>query len=70
MQALGPTGVDKSKVSRISKVLDGGAKAFRNHPLEVDHPYLWLDVPYLKVRQNRRILSMAVVLASDLRERA
>ena len=68
VQALGLTGVDKSKVSRICKELDEGVEAFRNRPLEVDYPYLWLDALYLKVRQNHRIVSMAVVLAIGVRE--
>jgi transposase-like protein len=68
VQALGLTGIDKSKVSRICKELDEGVTAFRNRPLEVAYPYLWLDALYLKVRQNHRIVSMAVVLAIGVRE--
>ena len=36
---------------------------FRNRPLEGEYPYLWLDALYLKVRQNHRIVSLAVVIA-------
>jgi transposase-like protein len=68
VQALGLTGVDKSKVSRICKELDEGVAAFRHRPLEVDYPYLWLDALYLKVRQNHRIVNMAVVIAIGVRE--
>jgi transposase-like protein len=68
VQALGLTGIDKSKVSRICKELDGAVTAFRNRPLEVAYPYLWLDALYLKVRQNHRIVSMAVVIAIGVRE--
>jgi transposase-like protein len=68
VQALGLTGIDKSKVSRMCKELDEGVTAFRNRPLEVAYPYLWLDALYLKVRQNHRIVSMAVVLAIGVRE--
>ena len=68
VQALGLTGVDKSKVSRICQELDEAVTAFRNRPLEVAYPYLWLDALYLKVRQNHRIVSMAVVLAIGVRE--
>jgi len=68
VQALGLTGIDKSKVSRICKELDEGVAAFRNRPLEGDYPYLWLDALYLKVRQNHRIVSMAVVIAIGVRE--
>jgi putative transposase len=68
VQSLGLTGIDKSKVSRICKELDKAVTAFRNRPLDVAYPYLWLDALYLKVRQNHRIVSMAVVLAIGVRE--
>jgi putative transposase len=68
VQALGLPGMDKSKVSRICKELDEAVTAFRNRPLEVAYPYLWLDALYLKVRQNHRIVNMAVVLAVGVRE--
>lgn len=68
VQALGLTGVDKSKVSRICQELDEAVSAFRERPLEAEYPYLWLDALYLKVRQNHRIVSMAVVIAIGVRE--
>jgi len=68
VQSLGLTGIDKSKVSRICKELDEAVAAFRNRPLEVAYPYLWLDALYLKVRQNHRIVNMAVVLAIGVRK--
>jgi transposase-like protein len=68
VQALGLAGVDRSKVSRICKELDEAVTAFRNRPLEEAYPYLWLDALYLKVRQNHRIVNMAVVIAIGVRE--
>ena len=68
VQALGLGGVDKSKVSRMCKELDEAVTAFRNRPLEKEYPYLWLDGLYLKVRQNHRIVNMAVVIAIGVRE--
>ena len=68
VQALGLTGVDKSKVSRICQELDEAVSAFRDRPLEAEYPYLWLDALYVKVRQNHRIVSMAVVIAIGVRE--
>lgn len=59
LQALGLTGIDKSKVSRICKELDSVVTAFRDRPLNDAYPYLWLDALYLKVRQNGRIVSLA-----------
>lgn len=68
LQSLGLTGIDKSKVSRICKRLDEAVEAFRQRPLEAAYPYLWLDALYVKVRQNHRIINMAVVIAIGVRE--
>jgi len=68
LQALGLTGIDKSKVSRMCQELDELVEAFRNSPLEGEYPYLWLDAIYLKVRQNHRIVNQAVVIAIGVRE--
>ena len=68
VQALGLSGVDRSKVSRICRELDEAVTAFRNRSLEKAYPYLWLDALYLKVRQNHRIVNLAVVVAVGVRE--
>jgi Transposase, Mutator family len=38
-------------------------KAFVERPLEGDWRYLWLDATYLKVREGRRIVSVAAIIA-------
>jgi transposase-like protein len=38
-------------------------KAFLSRPIEGDWPYLWIDATYMKVRQNGRIVSVAVIVA-------
>ena len=68
LQALGLTGIDKSKVSRICLELDVFVDAFRNRPLEGSYPYLWLDALYLKVRQDHRIVSQALIVAIAVRD--
>jgi putative transposase len=68
VRALGLSGVDKSKVSRICKALDEVVEKFRNRPLEGEHPYVWLDALYPKVRQNQRVVSMALVIAVGVSE--
>jgi transposase-like protein len=68
LQSLGLTGIDKSRVSRICKELDEMVGGFRERSLEGKHPYVWLDALYLKVRQNHRIVSMAVVIAIGVKE--
>ena len=67
VQALGLSGMDKSKVSRICQELDGVVQRFRQRRFEADYPYVWLDALYLKVRQNHRIVSLAVVIAIGVR---
>jgi len=69
---MGLTGIDKSTVSRICKGLDEVGQDFRNRPLDRQYPYVWLDALYLKVRQNNRKVSQAMVIAigvNDLGER-
>lgn len=68
LQALGLTGIDKSRVSRICKELDEVVEPFRNRPLQGQYPFVWLDALYLKVRQNHRIVSQALVIATGVRE--
>jgi len=68
VKALGLTGIDKSAVSRIRKPLDEVVRQFRERKLEATYPYLWLDALYLKVRQNHRIVSQAVVIAIGVKE--
>lgn len=68
VQALGLSGIDKSAVSRITSELDESVTAFRQRRLDGTYPYVWLDALYLKVRQNHRIVSMAVVIAIGVRD--
>ncbi len=63
VKALGMTGISKSQVSRLCTEIDERVKAFLERPLEGDWPYLWVDATYVKVRQQGRIVSMAVIVA-------
>src|SRR5678815_1382220 len=63
VKALGMSGVSKSQVSRLCGELDERVGAFLNRPIEGDWPYLWIDATYVKVRQNGRIVSVAVIVA-------
>src|SRR2546427_1777526 len=63
VKAMGMTGISKSQVSRLCSEIDDKIAAFLNRPLEGDWPYLWLDATYVKVRQNGRIVSVAVIVA-------
>lgn len=63
VKALGMTGISKSQVSRLCAEIDDKVQAFLARPLEGDWPYLWLDATYVKVRQQGRIVSVAVIVA-------
>lgn len=43
--------------------IDERVKTFLGRPIEGDWPYLWLDATSVKVRQNGRIVSVAVTIA-------
>jgi putative transposase len=63
VKALGMSGISKSQVSRLCAEIDDKIATFLNRPLEGEWPYLWLDATYVKVRQNGRIVSVAVIVA-------
>lgn len=63
VKALGMDGISKSQVSRLCEELDEKVHAFLDRPIEGDWPYLWIDATYVKVRQNGRIVSVAVIIA-------
>jgi transposase-like protein len=60
---MGMTGISKSQVSRLCEEIDEKVQAFLDRPIEGDWPYLWIDATYVKVRQNGRIVSVAVIIA-------
>jgi transposase-like protein len=63
VKAMGMTGISKSQVSRLCEEIDDKVKAFLSRPIEGDWPYLWIDATYVKVRQNGRVVSVAVIVA-------
>jgi transposase-like protein len=63
VKAMGMSGISKSQVSRLCEEIDERVKAFLDRPIEGDWPYLWIDATYVKVRQNGRIVSVAVTVA-------
>jgi len=62
-QALGINSISKDQVSRICKELDAQVHAFRTRRLDGEFPYLFLDATFEKVRENGRVISMAVLIA-------
>src|SRR5215472_14024119 len=56
-------GSSLSQVSRLCQELDAEVERFRLRRLVSPYPYVWLDATYVKVRQDGRVSSMAVVVA-------
>ena len=63
VQAMGMSGISKSQVSRLCKELDVRVKAFLGRPLSGSWAYVWLDATYLKVRDDGRVMTKALVVA-------
>jgi len=69
VQAMGMTGTSKSQVSRLCGELDTEVERFRTRALAGPYPYLWLDATFPKVRQDGRVISMALVIAIGVNAR-
>ncbi|HZS94797.1 MAG TPA: IS256 family transposase [Chloroflexota bacterium] len=69
VQALGMTGIRKSQVSRLCQSLDAEVERFRSRHLDGPYPYIWLDATFPKVRQDGRVISMALVIAIGVNAR-
>lgn len=60
----------KSFVSSLSKELDQEVKQWRNSDLStIKYPYLLVDVIYIKVRENRRVVSKLRHIAIGINEK-
>jgi putative transposase len=66
VKAMGMSGISKSQVSRLCEEIDERVKVFLERPLEGEWRYLWIDATYVKVRENGRIVSVAVIVATGV----
>jgi len=68
VEQLGIHGMSKDRVSALCRALDGQVEAFRQRPLEGEHPYLWLDAKIVKVRARGHVYPKALVIAYSVHE--
>ncbi|MBU6429543.1 MAG: IS256 family transposase, partial [Cyanobacteria bacterium REEB65] len=69
VQAMGIDGLSRSEVSRICAALDEDVQQFRERPLKDNaYPYVWFDAKIEKVRENGRVVPVAVVVAYGVRD--
>ncbi|GAA4157131.1 hypothetical protein GCM10022416_58610 [Actinomadura keratinilytica] len=65
VEQMGITGISKSQVSQMSKVLDARVQAFRNRPLEGGpYAFVWLDALTQKAREGGRTVNVHVLVAT------
>ena len=67
VRSLGITGLSKSQVSEMARDLDGQVEAFRTRPLDAG-PYTFVaaDALVMKVRENGRVVNIAVLVATGI----
>lgn len=60
--------IDKSLVSRCSADIEEKVEEWRNHPLEPNYAYIWIDAIYTKIRVEGLTRSNAVLIATGVRK--
>ena len=66
LEALGLSGISKSRVSEICSELDPAVEAFRQRPLTLAYPYVWLDALEMKCREEGGGTNVTVVVATGV----
>lgn len=58
--------MSRSQVSSIAKELNEQVEAFRNRSLDKVYPVLWVDALYEKIRDDRGVKNMAVLIVTGI----
>ena len=66
LETLGLSGISKSRVSAIVAELDPAVEAFRQRPLTLAYPYVWLDALEMKCREEGAGTNVTVVVATGV----
>lgn len=70
MEELCAQSYSKSFVSSLTKQLDEDVNIWRNRDISIiKYPYLLVDIAYIKVRENRRVVSKACHIAIGISEK-
>lgn len=68
VQRLCGTSFSSSTVSVLAKQLDEEIRSFRERSLELSYPYIIVDARYEKVRLNKRVISLGVLIAIGINQ--
>jgi transposase-like protein len=71
-QTIGIESISASQVSTMTAELDSQVQEFRNSALDEEYPVIWVDALYEKIRDNSKVVSIAVLVvrAVDLQGKA
>jgi len=71
-KTIGIENISVSQVSTITAELDSQVEEFRSSPLDTEYPVIWVDALYEKIRDNGKVVSIAVLVvrAVDLQGKA
>lgn len=65
-QTLGIESISRGQVSVLTKELNEQVEAFRQRKLEATYPVLWVDALYERIRDNRAVKNMAVLVVTGI----
>lgn len=69
METICDTSFSKSSVSKACERLDSEVEKFRKRKLEYSYPFVIVDATYFKVREDRKVVSKALMIAIGISER-
>ena len=61
-KAMGIENITASQVSNITSELDSQVEQFRNSALDEEYPVIWVDALYEKIRDDRKVISVAIMV--------
>ena len=65
-KTLGIESISRGQVSVLTKELNEQVEAFRQRKLEATYPVLWVDALYERIRDNRAVKNMAVLVVTGI----
>jgi transposase-like protein len=61
---IGIENISASQVSDMTRELDRQVQEFRQRPLDEEYPVLWVDALYERIRDNGKVVSVAIMVVT------
>lgn len=65
-KSFGIEDLSAGQVSQVTKELDKEVAQFRNAPISSTYPVIWIDALYEKIRDDRKVVSKAIMVAMGI----